>query len=202
MNRGSIVLLLVLSAASVLAQSPDARAKEKFKSSQTDYDLGRFEPALKGFSEAYEIKPLSGFLFNIAQCHRQLGQYERARFFYRRYLDVSPTVPKNADQVELLLKQMDERLAEEEAKRVEATAAADAAKASRDRDAEQARLSVETTRILTVTPPPALEPESGSLVHKWWFWTGIGVVVVGAAATTTYFATAPHPRPTTLGEGR
>ena len=28
--------------------------------------------------------------FNIAQCYRNMGNYERARFFFRRYLTLEP----------------------------------------------------------------------------------------------------------------
>jgi hypothetical protein len=110
MNFWSIAIVGVLLSSSVAhaATAAEAKSKAKFKAAQVEYDVGRFEEALKDFSDAYQLKPLPGFLFNIAQCHRQLGNFERARFFYRRYLDLSPTTPKNADQVAELLKQMDE----------------------------------------------------------------------------------------------
>ena len=129
MNRRSIrstsraallaVLFGALGALPAAAQAtPDeAAAKARYAEAQGFYDTGRFDEALKGFSAAYELKPLPGFLFNIGQCHRQLGNWERARFFYRRYLDVSPTRPKNAAQVESLLKQADVKLAQMEDKR-------------------------------------------------------------------------------------
>jgi hypothetical protein len=39
---------------------------------------------------------------------------------------------------------------------------------------------------LTATPPSEPEPaqaESSGLTHKWWFWTAVGALVVGGAAT-------------------
>ncbi len=46
-----------------------------------------------------------------------------------------------------------------------------------------------------------LEPEKESILKRWWFWTGLGVVVAGAAITT-YAVTRPDPeRPPVDGGG-
>ena len=52
-------------------------AKIHFDKGETHYRLGRFEAARKEYTQAYEATPLPGFLFNIGQCHRQLGEYDR-----------------------------------------------------------------------------------------------------------------------------
>jgi hypothetical protein len=52
-----------------------------------------------------------------------------------------------------------------------------------------------------VTLRARLPEDKPSIVSRWWFWTGIGVVVAGAAAGT-YFATRPAPeRPPLNGGG-
>jgi hypothetical protein len=46
-----------------------------------------------------------------------------------------------------------------------------------------------------------LVPETTPLTKRWWFWTGLGVLVAGAAVTT-YFVTRPEPtRPPVSGGG-
>ena len=45
---------------------------------------------------------MPALLFNIGQCHRQLGHFERAAFFYGRYLDLAPKAPNAALTQELL----------------------------------------------------------------------------------------------------
>jgi hypothetical protein len=46
-----------------------------------------------------------------------------------------------------------------------------------------------------------LREDKPTLTQRWWFWTGVGVLVVGAA-TTTYFLTRPDPeRPAVDGGG-
>jgi Tetratricopeptide repeat len=48
------------------------------------------------------------FLFNIAQCHRQLGNKQEAIKFYRSYLRKVPDAP-NAEEVRKLIASLEER---------------------------------------------------------------------------------------------
>src|SRR4029077_13425175 len=63
---------------------------ELFQRAEKSFNLGRFSEALADYQSAYEAQPLPPFLFNIAQCYRNMQNYERARFFYRRYLALDP----------------------------------------------------------------------------------------------------------------
>jgi tetratricopeptide repeat protein len=63
----------------------------------TLYNLGRFDEAIAAFEDAYQAFPSASLLFNIAQAHRQLGNCERAIFFYRRFLSESGTTPYRAE---------------------------------------------------------------------------------------------------------
>ena len=52
-----------------------------------------------------------------------------------------------------------------------------------------------------VNVPAVLREDKPALTSRWWFWTGVGVLVVGAAVTT-YFVTRPDPeRPGLDGGG-
>ncbi len=51
-----------------------ARAREAYQAASQHYDLGEFQQALELFKEAYRNYEEPAFLFNIAQCHRALGQ--------------------------------------------------------------------------------------------------------------------------------
>ncbi|MDF1562549.1 MAG: hypothetical protein P1V51_05875 [Deltaproteobacteria bacterium] len=44
---------------------------------------------------------------------------------------------------------------------------------------------------------PDLEPDQPRLVSRWWFWTGVGVLVAGAAAGGVYGYAATRPLPET-----
>jgi tetratricopeptide (TPR) repeat protein len=189
----------------------EAQARAKFAEGNVSYDLAEFQKALDAYSEAYRLTPLPGFLFNIAQCHRQLGHAERAGFFYRRYLSLSKEEPSNAPLVRELIAEMDaavrkeqeRRLTREETARDQARAAALRAQA----EAIAARRAREGAgkRALLPEATPAASAESEvkgeSLTKKWWVWAGAGAVAL-VAGGVIYAVTAPEPRPTSLGTVR
>jgi tetratricopeptide (TPR) repeat protein len=60
------------------ADERDARtqAKALYQSGMAHYNLNEIREALKDFKEAYRLFPQEPvFLFNIAQCHRRLGDH-------------------------------------------------------------------------------------------------------------------------------
>jgi hypothetical protein len=86
------------------------KAREYYDRGQTAYNLGRFDDAITEFSKGFEIYPEPVFLYNIAQSHRQKGEWERAKFFYKRYLSLAPTASNKAE-VEKRIVEMDEEIA-------------------------------------------------------------------------------------------
>jgi tetratricopeptide (TPR) repeat protein len=189
----------------------EEKARAKFTQGNLSYDLGEFQKALDAYSEAYRLRSLPGFLFNIAQCHRQLGNADRAAFFYRRYLAVSKGEPSNAALVRELIAEMDAAVRKEQERRMarEATARdqaraaalraqAEATAARRVQDSERKRALVPRA---TSAQGKALVKDD-SLTKKWWVWAGAGAVALLAGGTIAYVATAPQPRPTTLGTVR
>ena len=95
---------LTLSPSLLWAQSASDKsfAQEAFKKGQIQYNLGRFEKALEHFSQAYETMPHGAFLFNIGQCHRHLGNHEKAIFFFEGYLRNLPNAPNRNDVEDLI----------------------------------------------------------------------------------------------------
>lgn len=197
-----------------------ARARVKYTEGTEAYEHGDFHQALESFDAAYELAPLPGLLFDVAQCHRQLGAFERAAFFYRRYLALSEEEPANAPLVKELIAEMDSQVEQESASslaRGESVVPALPSKApeprgapkqerSRLKDAERKALDIRTSRSLSAArkslPPGAVpgepEPPRESLARKWWVWAGAGAVVL-LAGGVIYAVTAPEQRPTTLG---
>lgn len=103
----------------VAALSATARAENAAESAQQHFDrgaklynLGHFQEAIGDFEKAYDLDPSPIFLFNIAQSHRQLGNKERALFFYRRYLEQAPNAG-NRDDVEKRMKDLQASLQQE-----------------------------------------------------------------------------------------
>jgi tetratricopeptide (TPR) repeat protein len=182
--------------AAATGEQGEAKARADFKRGKTAYDLGRFDEALAAYTSAYEAKPLPAFLFNMAQCHKQMGNWERASFFYKRYLALSPSA-KDEAAVKKLVEEADAKAAEAEKRKAEL---------QKQEDARAAALIVAPpppADPLLAKPTPGLEPERAAatpIYKTWWFWTGVGVVVAAAAGgTTAAVLSKPQAPATTLG---
>jgi tetratricopeptide (TPR) repeat protein len=167
-SAAAIVLLLSL-AGSAGAAGKREDAKRSFKEAEAAFGLGRFEEALAGFTRAYELAPHPSVLFNIAQCHRNLRNYERAIFFLERYLGEAEEV-EDRRAIERLISDMERQLRTERVV------------------VEQKTKIVTTTITSTVTLPVYVEVEEP--IHtKGWFWgLLIGAVAVAGGAIAIGFA--------------
>lgn len=122
------------------------KARPHVQAADTSYKLGKFADALAEYNAAYELYPAPAILFNIAQCNRNLKNYEAAIFSFEAYLRANPKA-KNARLVLDLIKES--RAALEVQKREAAKAAiAEAARAKAQaeldaRRAEEERLAQE-----------------------------------------------------------
>jgi tetratricopeptide (TPR) repeat protein len=85
------------------------KAKEHYEKGTTHYNLGRFDEAIDEFTKAFELYPEPVFLYNIAQSYRMKENWERAKFFYKRYLSLAPDA-KNRPDVESRIAEMDTEL--------------------------------------------------------------------------------------------
>ena len=186
----------------------DKEARRLFERAELSFNVGKFGEALADYQSAYEAKPLPGFLFNIAQCYRNMGNIERARFFFRRYLALDPRAP-NRHRVDELIAEMTKQL---EAKQLEAKQA----EAPPDQPPPTTALTpppVAAPSLVAVEPRPAAAPASdvplgtsAPLVtatataptrrpvwRRWWFWTGVAAVVAGGAVAA-FLLTRPETR--------
>jgi tetratricopeptide (TPR) repeat protein len=84
-------------------------ARGLYEKGQRQYDLGHFSDALRLFESAYETKAAPALLFNIAQCHRLLGNLRNAAVVYRSFLRADPE-NQSAARARELLAQVDEQL--------------------------------------------------------------------------------------------
>ncbi len=170
----------------------EQKARALFKDGQTAYDVGEFKRALELYTEAYKVKPLPGFLFNIAQCHRQLGDYKMASFFFGRFIDNSSTESPVVAQARELLEDMNRRQAEAE------RLAAEKPKT----DTPLAPAALEPTALkepLLPPPPPPVAVDETPVYKKGWFWGVVGgaVVVVAGGITAGVLLSQPKTVPYT-----
>lgn len=109
--RFGLVLALMAWQSPAWAQQDEAtrRARQLYERAEQSYSVGQFADAAQFYEQAYRIKALPGFLFNLGQCHRQLSQFRKARFFFRLYLERKPDSKRRAT-VQALIRDCDEQL--------------------------------------------------------------------------------------------
>lgn len=181
-----------------------ARARAAFKLGSKHYNLGEFQQALDAFREAYRDYDDPSFLFNIAQCERQLGHKREAVREYRAYLNNAPESAGNRDAIKQVIAQLEKEIADEQATTkmpptgtvtpplppATTTPATNAATAETTTPATATTPSA--TTLTASAPPPS---ERTPAYKKWWVWTIVGGVVV-AGVTTGLVLGLPKSAPT------
>lgn len=191
-----LALSLLFAARPAFADAPAdpiARAKELFTTATEQYSVGKFEDALAGYEQAYQLYKAPAFLFNIAQCHFQLRRWDKAEFFFEGYLREVPNAPNRALVEDLIKEARDKAASDREAEK-------------KRLDLEQQRLEMErqakereaAERIRLAAQARPIEVADKPVYKKWWFWGVVGGVVAGTAITIV--ATSGDTR-TVLPEG-
>jgi len=191
-------------AAPASATAGEKASRELFQRAEKSFNLGRFPEALADYQAAYEAKPLPAFLFNIAQCYRNMQSYERARFFFRRYLALDPKTT-NRRLVEDLIAEMTREL-----DKSEKSEKAEQAEKSDDSLAAPVALAapapVAAPPPLPPQPAPASTPalalerqvpqaaESRPVYKRWWFWTGAGAIIAAGTIAAILLARPGNPQ--------
>jgi tetratricopeptide (TPR) repeat protein len=104
----AIVMAMWLAPGIAAAQPPRSppaavnQARQQVTAADIDYRLGRFADALAKYTRAYELYPVPELLFNIAQCHRNLKNYDKAIFFFEGYLRDLPQAPNHDLVIDLI----------------------------------------------------------------------------------------------------
>lgn len=166
-------LLLLLGGAA----KADDRAEAKAASIEGSrrYAVGDFRGALEAFKASYLQYEAPETLFNIGQCHRQLGNHAEAARSYRNYLDLAANA-RDRDEVERLL-------AEEEA------AAAKAPQVVPEKPTPKPDVKP--------APAPTPAPAAGEKKSRAWVVVLVAalVAVAGAAIGITLALTLRHEEP-------
>ena len=179
------------------------------------YNLGEYAKARDEFKTAYLAKDDPAFLYNLGQCARLLGEYEEAIQRYRAYLRERPNAP-NRREVEQLIANAEKTA---ELKRQTATSAPGALRPREETGAapiaapltSSPPVAPPTAPIAAAAPPPPpaavaapaaaspgldLTPREAAparpVYRRWWFWTAIGVAVVGGAVAAVVATTVPR----------
>lgn len=185
-------LVALLVAGSVGAATPEAErtARAHFQAGEARFKAGAFDEALAAYQAGYDVLPLPGFLINVAQCQRRLGDLKTARATYQKFVLVAPDSPL-LPQVRSMIAEIDGLLA-----KPEPDEPAEADEAAKPASTLTAAAPTETPApLLARASDPAPEPAPR---RRWWLWGAIGAVVVGGAVTAVVLSTGGS---TTIHDG-
>jgi tetratricopeptide (TPR) repeat protein len=166
MKSVAAALAVTLLATNAHAEDKD-KARAAYLRATQHYELGEYRHALDAFKDAYRNFGDPAFLFDLAQCHRQLGDNEQAIREYRMYLVKLPDAPNQTVVLDLI------------AKLERATAQKDSAPAEKEPAAASTPTLAAIPTSITVTPTvqPKATPRRTPLYEKWWLWSAVGAAV-------------------------
>ena len=167
----------------------DRPGRVLFARAEAKFNIGRFDEALVDYQAAYDAEPLPAFLFNIGQCYRNLGNYERAQFFFRRYTTLDPHSP-NRPAAERLIAEM-ERLAVEPAGDNPAPGPSPSLAAPAPPADEHTTPAFAPASVAAKTADSSARPP---VYRRAWFWIAVSAVVVAGGVATAIAVTPDDPR--------
>ncbi len=107
-----VIGLVALAGAKAHGQGPQqdtrSRAKALYTKGMAHYNVGKYLQACEEFEEGYLAKPDPAFLFNLGQCHRQLGRLDEAVRDYRAFIREQPNASNRIEIEERIAAMEDE----------------------------------------------------------------------------------------------
>ncbi|MDQ3032683.1 MAG: tetratricopeptide repeat protein [Myxococcota bacterium] len=159
----------------------DAEARSLFEAGRSAFEAGRFEAALARFREAYELSGRPTLLYNVGTAADRLRRDAEALEAFRAYVAALPDAPNRAE-VESRIRVLEGAVAEDRERGAPGPTV--------DADPEPAvELTAPAQETASAQPATTFRAEprddrdaggGGSIADEWWFWTILGVVVIGA----------------------
>lgn len=208
-----VLLAALLLTSGGAASAGDARldsARAHSQEGDAYYKLEKYANAIGEYEQAYLAKPDPSFLYNIAQCHRLMGNGPEAIKFYRRFLKDAPNAPNRAI-AEKHIRDLEDAAARGPAPPpspsspppvapIAPTPAMPVTPLPSPPATVSPALSAPAPTSTPVSTTPTVESgetpaptESHPFYSRWWFWAGVGAVVVGGIILIA--ATAKHDPP-------
>jgi len=208
-----LLLLLLAPVATVRAQSKqdgclkDTVCRDAYYKALKQYDEGKYVEALDGFQSAYSRRQMPWLLLNIGRTLQRLGRAQEAITYYERYkkaelnIDAATLdrVNKYIEQAKALLESpaSDTKPVNLTPKDPSTTPAGGDPAGSGDPSKPASGGSAQAVPSAALPPatPAGATEKTTPIYKKWWFWTIVGVVVVGGVATGVGVAAANRAPP-------
>jgi tetratricopeptide (TPR) repeat protein len=200
--RPVVILLavtLIATATTATAHAVDTRELE----AREAYAAGRYREAVDLYSKLYASTLHPTYLRNIGRCYQNLEEPQLAIKSYQEYLRKANVTEAERREVEGFMAEMDLLKQRQQAAATPAPvpAAPAAAALAAPAPSPAAVATPSPSRSLAPSSPSAVDlagqaPEPSSPFYtRWWFWTVLGAVAVGAGAAVLLTRGDPGPSP-------
>lgn len=157
------------------SSADDEVARGLFQAGKAAYQAGKYQDALSFFEQSHARSGRPELLFNIGQAAERVRQDQKALEMFRAYLTQVPDAA-NRVEVEARIKQLEQWVAEQDKAAAPLAPIAIAIAPTPAETAEQAPSAPHEPAYTEA------DSKSAPVTEKWWFWTGIGAVVLGGTA--------------------
>jgi hypothetical protein len=188
--RQLILVVAVLCATlprSYAATDAEKQARKSFERAESHFKAGLYGEALAEYQDGYERMPLPGFLINIAQCQRRLGDLVSARATYRKFILVAPDSPY-VPEVRALVAEIEKLL---ESADGPAPAASKEGLAPPPVPAVVPQPGLPAAQPAALVTRPADSPPPPRTGTRWWLWGTVGGAVAVGIVTTVLLSRSP-----------
>jgi tetratricopeptide (TPR) repeat protein len=171
---GAFVLAIILATRSASAGPAEDVAREHARRGEAEFNLGNFDEAIAEYEAAYRAVPDPVLLYNVGQGHRLAGHADKAITAYKSFLRTAPETTPNRAQAQKQIEQL------------QLLDFSPYSGANQPAPATQAAPSGAAQVGWTdpIAAPDAAESSGGAPIYgKWWFWSGVGAVVVAGVVT-------------------
>jgi tetratricopeptide (TPR) repeat protein len=182
----AVVIVCCLASQSFAADSEKTAAKAHYEAATRLYDVHDYARALDEYKAAYLAKPDPAFLFNMGQCYRKLGNTEQGLQFYRDYLKKAPANDPNRALIEMRVRDIETGTDPDLAPKqplVPAQPSAAPKHALEPAPTPTSPSMIDQSVGIDLTAREVTPSATTPIYKTWWFWTGVGAVVVAGVIT-------------------
>jgi hypothetical protein len=200
-----LVMALALALAAGEARAADHQVNQMEMTARESFAAGRYAEALESFAKLYAQTLDPVYLRNIGRCHQKMREPDKAIDAFHDYLAKTKSGKQKIgaderEEIQGYIKEM-EALRDEQAKAAAAapvpvtpipSAPAPVASPAPVLAPAPNPTDTQAAATLTATAPPP-EAQDHPIYKRWWFWTIIGVVVVGGAVGVLALSSGGKP---------
>jgi len=188
-SRSMVAMLVAASLATAPAVAAD-KIEAKERKARVECAAGNYAEGVRLLAELWVATRDAGFLYNQGRCYEQSGQNDLAASRFREYLRKAGSLP--AEEVEAVNRRIDELQRQAAGRTAPAPTVINLVSPAAAPPIAPAPAAGRSAELVSSPPSPV---NDSPVYARWWFWTGIGAVVVGGVVTAVLLSHSGQKSP-------